>query len=126
MAIYKKQLQKLEEHVQELKQFIEILDEVENSVMTIEREVVAIDESLPKDREIRSIKNHLQRKELNHVLDVLDEAYNLIDQILGPAFEDGENEPKGVALTPEARGYSDNANIEEMLKSFNISGKTLS
>lgn len=126
MAIYKKQLQKLEEHVQELKQFIEILDEVENSVMTIEREVVAIDESLPKDREIRSIKNQLQRKELNHVLDVLDEAYNLIDQILGPAFEDGENEPKGVALTPEARGYSDNTNIEEMLKSFNISGKTLS
>lgn len=126
MAVYKKELQKLEEHVLELKQFIEILEEVENSVMTLEREVVAIDESLPKDREIRSIKNHEQRKELNHVLDVMDEAYNLIDQILGPAFEDGENEPEGMALTPEARGSADNVKIEEMLKNFNISGKTLS
>ena len=123
---YEDKIKILKGHIKELKRIHETLYDIQDLVMDIERDISEIDHSLPSDKEIRAIKGGSQKREINKVLDLLDEAYELTDLILGPVDNPDTESPAGTLFTPEARGnvYSPEArgssdiSIDDILKSF--------
>lgn len=103
---FNKELESLKQKVEELRTIQNVLYDLEDRVMAIEKEINAIDDSLPSDKEIRKMDSR-KRKDINKVLDILDEAYALTDQILGPADNPQTDSPAGTAFSPEARGNSE-------------------
>ena len=74
--------------IADLKRIHEILTQMENTVLAIEQEVTDIDNALPEDAEVHAMPDGNEKKQILQLFDLNDEAYDLIDEILGPPEED--------------------------------------
>lgn len=74
--------------IADLKRIHEILTQMENTVLAIEQEVTDIDNALPEDAEVHAMPDGNEKKQLLQLFDLNDEAYDLIDEILGPPEEE--------------------------------------
>ena len=100
---YTKEIKRVQKLIADLKRIHEILTQVEDTVLAIEQEVTDIDNALPEDGEVHAMPESNEKKQLLQLFDLNDEAYDLIDEILGP---------------PE-----DDFSVEEMLRQFPASRK---
>ncbi|MBQ3723796.1 MAG: hypothetical protein II851_08830 [Bacteroidales bacterium] len=95
---YNKEIKRVQKLIADLKRIHEILTQVEDTVLAIEQEVTDIDNALPEDAEVHAMPEGNEKKQILQLFDLNDEAYDLIDEILGP---------------PE-----DEFSVEEMLRQF--------
>ena len=85
---YNRQSRRVKSLIDELKNIRDLLDGIENKVLSIEDEIVTIDNSLPDDTEIAAMAEGQDKKKLGELLESLKEAYEVIGDILGPPSED--------------------------------------
>lgn len=101
---YSSELKELDECIDNLKKIRDILYAVEETVLEIEDHVCGIDEKTPH---LEKMQGHISREEkaaYSAVVSKFNEAYALIDEILGPPDDDVTGEPVGTAFSPEAKG----------------------
>ncbi len=99
-----KDIKRVQKLITDLKRVQEILYQVEDTVLSIEQEVTDIDNALPTDEELAAMPDGSEKKQIRELIELNDEAYGLIDDILGPPEEDG-------------------ISVEEMLRQFPASRK---
>ena len=85
---YTKEIKRVQKLIADLKRIHEILTQVEDTVLAIEQEVTDIDNALPEDSEVHAMPESNEKKQLLQLFDLNDEAYDLIDEILGPPEDD--------------------------------------
>ncbi|MBR1576444.1 MAG: hypothetical protein IJ654_08360 [Bacteroidales bacterium] len=85
---YTKDIKRVQKMISDLKRIQEILTQVEDAVLGIEQEVTDIDNALPGDTEFAAMADGPEKQELSRLFDLNDEAYDLIDEILGPPEEE--------------------------------------
>ena len=74
--------------IKRVQKMISDLTQVEDAVLGIEQEVTDIDNALPGDTEFAAMADGPEKQELSRLFDLNDEAYDLIDEILGPPEEE--------------------------------------
>ncbi len=85
---YTKETKRVQKMISDLKRIQEILNQVEDTVLGIEQEVTDIDNALPGDTEFAAMPDGPEKQQLSQLFDLNDEAYDLIDEILGPPEEE--------------------------------------
>ena len=85
---YNSEIKRVRKMIADLKRIHEILTQMENTVLAIEQEVTDIDNALPEDAEVQAMPDGNEKKQILQLFDLNDEAYDLIDEILGPPEED--------------------------------------
>ena len=100
---YNREIKRVQKLIADLKRISEILTQVEDTVLAIEQEVTDIDNALPEDVEVQAMPDGTEKKQILQLFELNDEAYDLIDEILGPPEEE--------------------ISVEEMLRQFPSSSK---
>lgn len=100
---YNSEIKRVKKLIADLKRIHTILTQVEDTVLAIEQEVTDIDNALPEDAEVHAMPESNEKKQLLQLFELNDEAYDLIDEILGPPEEE--------------------FSVEEMLRQFPASRK---
>ena len=90
--------------IEELRKMKDILYQIEDAVCDIEREISRTDGSIPQDKVIDAMPAGAEKEQILHLIDLENEAFGLIDEILGPPDDDITSMPQGKAYSPEARG----------------------
>ena len=85
---YNRQAKKAKALLEELNNIRDLLDGIEHQVLSIEDEIVGMDNSLPADEEIAAMPDGQDKKRLRELLSTIEEAYKVIDDILGPPAEE--------------------------------------
>ena len=85
---YNKEIKRVQKLIADLKRIGEILTQVEDTVLAIEQEVTYIDNALPEDVEVHAMPDGTEKKQILQLFELNDEAYDLIDEILGPPEEE--------------------------------------
>lgn len=101
---YSQKIDAVRSRIDELRRIKEILVEIEDTVYSIEKELSSIDTVLPSDSEIASMPSGEEKAQILHLIDLDNEAFDLIDEILGPPEDAVTGQPEGTAFSPEARG----------------------
>lgn len=112
---YSEQIKILEERIEELEEIKDILLKVDEAVCSIEREVSEVDNIIPNPKRITEIKDLEERKQITHAEALLNEAYAIIDEILGPPEEESDGPERGHAISPEAKGNDDSFSLDNIL-----------
>ena len=101
---HSKEIKRVQTLIADLKRIREILYQVEDTVLAIEQEVTDLDNALPSDPEVQAMPDgSREKKQLLELFDLNNEAFDLIDEILGPPEEE--------------------ISVEEMLRQFPASRK---
>ena len=105
-------IKKLQDSIQRLQQIKEVLYAVEDVALEVERSVSEIDARIPLRENLHEIKDGEQRAQAEHALDLLEETFGLIDEILGPPEDELTGEPV-------ARGSrSSELRLEDFLRNY--------
>lgn len=116
---YADDIKKLQDSIQRLNQIKEVLYAVEDVALEVERNVSEIDARIPLRENLHEIKDGEQRAQAEHALDLLEESFSLIDEILGPPEDELTGEPVGTPMDPVARGsHSSEIRLEDFLRSY--------
>jgi len=115
---YKKEIEILSKDIAQLNEIKEAIADLESRVMTIEKTVCAIDETIPSDAKIDAMAPGPEKEDILHALSLAKEAYDLIDEILGPPQQPGDAAMEDLAIMPQARG-NDAISLEAALRKFN-------
>lgn len=91
---------------------------LQEAALDIEKELCDIDASLPLREELDSMADKKEKACLEKALDLLEQSFNLIDELLGPPQDELTGEPEGTAFSPEARGSSDTFSVDDLLNMF--------
>ena len=89
---YRKKIKAAQNRIGELKQIIDTLHQMEDYVYEVEKEISRIDQSLPSESELEKLADGQEKEQILHLIDLLKECYELIDEILGPPEEEEQNE----------------------------------
>ena len=112
-------IKKLQDSIQRLQQIKEVLYAVEDVALEVERSVSEIDARIPLRENLHEIKDGGQRAQAEHALDLLEETFGLIDEILGPPEDELTGEPVGTPMDPVARGSrSSELRLEDFLRNY--------
>lgn len=111
---FTKQLSSIRERVAELQQIRDVLVQIEDTVCAIEKEVSDIDSKLPSDDEIGTMPEGKEKDDLLELIELDNEAFRLVDEILGPPEDELTGDPQGTAYSPEARGMK-TISLDEVL-----------
>lgn len=111
---FTKQLSSIRERVAELQQIRDVLVQIEDTVCAIEKEVSDIDSKLPSDDEIDTMPEGKEKEDLIELIELGNEAFRLVDEILGPPEDELTGDPQGTAYSPEARGMK-TISLDEVL-----------
>lgn len=111
---FTKQLSSIRERVAELQQIRDVLVQIEDTVCAIEKEVSDIDSKLPSDDEIDTMPEGKEKEDLIELIELDNEAFRLVDEILGPPEDELTGDPQGTAYSPEARGMK-TISLDEVL-----------
>lgn len=111
---FTKQLSSIRERVAELQQIRDVLVQIEDTVCAIEKEVSDIDSKLPSDDEIDTMPEGKEKEDLLELIELDNEAFRLVDEILGPPEDELTGDPQGTAYSPEARGMK-TISLDEVL-----------
>ena len=71
------------------------LEMIQGIVYDMEKDLTSIDQELPSEEEIHAMPEGKEKEQLNHLSELLQEAFNLLDEILG-APEEEKPEGNGV------------------------------
>ena len=97
---YTKETKRVQKMIADLKRIREILYNVEDTVLAIEQEVTDIDNALPTDEELYAMPESSAKKQVQELIRLNDEAYDLIDEILGPPEDE-----QGISVEEMLRQY---------------------
>ena len=121
---YAEDIKTLQESIKRLNEVKEVLYAVEDVALEVERNVSAIDARIPLRENIAEIKDGEQRSQAEHALDLLEETFALIDEILGPPDDELTGEPVGTPMDPVARGArSSELRLEDFLRNYKPGAK---
>ena len=116
---YSDDIKKLQDSIQRLNQIKEVLYAVEDVALEVERSVSEIDARIPLRENLHEIKDGEERAQAEHALDLLEETFGLIDEILGPPEDELTGEPVGTPMDPVARGSrSSELRLEDFLRNY--------
>ncbi|MDO5000064.1 MAG: hypothetical protein Q4E27_07455 [Bacteroidales bacterium] len=102
----------------------EVLYAVEDVALDVERRVSEIDARIPLREDLGQIKDAEQRALAEHAMDLLEETFGLIDEILGPPEDEMTGEPVGTPMDPVARGsHPSEIRLEDFLRNYKPGGK---
>ncbi|MCR5071131.1 MAG: hypothetical protein K6A62_04310 [Bacteroidales bacterium] len=114
----------LQESIKRLQEVKEVLYAVEDLTLEVERSTSEIDARVPLREDLPQIQDGEQRAQVEHALDLLEEAFGLIDEILGPPEDEVTGEPVGTPMDPVARGSrSSELRLEDFLSNYKPGGK---
>ena len=116
---YTDDIKKLQESIKRLNQIKEVLYAVEDVALEVERGVSEIDARIPLRENLSKIKDGEERAQAEHALDLLEETFALIDEILGPPEDELTGEPVGTPMDPVARGsHASELRLEDFLRNY--------
>ena len=125
MKGYSDDIKKLQESIKRLNQIKEVLYAVEDVALEVERGVSEIDARIPLRENLSKIKDGEERAQAEHALDLLEETFALIDEILGPPEDELTGEPVGTPMDPVARGsHASELRLEDFLRNYKPGNKT--
>lgn len=119
---YELKIKLVKDFIEELKQIKELLIQVENEVCMVEKDISDIDSALPSDKDIAAMPAGVEKEQIQHLIDLNNQAFNIIDEILGPPEDEMTGEPEGTRFSPEARGNSD-ISLDAILANMKAGGK---
>lgn len=119
---YEQKIKLVQDFIEELRQIKELLFQVENEVCLIEKDVSGLDAALPPDKDIAKMPAGAEKEQILHLIDLNNQAFNLIDEILGPPEDEITGELEGTKFSPEARG-SGEISLDAILSSMKPGGK---
>lgn len=121
---YSDDIKTLQDSIKRLQEIKEVLYAVEDVALEVERTVSEIDARVPLREDIARIGDGEQRAQAEHALDLLEETFGLIDEILGPPDDELTGEPVGTPMDPVARGaHSSELRLEDFLRNYKPGGK---
>ena len=121
---YTDDIKTLQDSIKRLQEIKEVLYAVEEVALDVERGVSEIDARIPLREELYKIKDDEQRAQAEHALDLLDQTFALIDEILGPPEDEMTGEPVGTPMDPVARGSRPSEiRLEDFLRNYKPGGK---
>jgi hypothetical protein len=121
---YSDDIKTLQESIKRLQEIREVLYAAEDVALEVERSVSEIDARIPLREDLLRIRDGEQRAQAEHVLDLLEETFGLIDEILGPPEDELTGEPVGTPMDPVARGSrSSELRLEDFLRSYKPGSK---
>ena len=114
----------LQDSIKRLQEIKEVLYAVEEVALDVERGVSEIDARIPLREELGKIADREERARTEHALDLLDQTFALIDEILGPPEDEMTGEPVGTPMDPVARGSRPSElRLEDFLRNYKPGGK---
>ena len=121
---YADDIKTLQDSIKRLQEIKEVLYAVEEVALDVERGVSEIDARIPLREELYKIQDGEQRAQAEHALDLLDQTFALIDEILGPPEDEMTGEPVGTPMDPVARGSRPSElRLEDVLRNYKPGGK---
>ena len=121
---YTDDIKTLQDSIKRLQEIKEVLYAGEEVALDVERGVSEIDARIPLREELYKIKDGEQRAQAEHALDLLDQTFALIDEILGPPEDEMTGEPVGTPMDPVARGARPSElRLEDFLRNYKPGGK---
>ena len=122
---YSDDIKTLQDSIKRLNEIKEVLYAVEDVALEVERKVSDIDARIPLRENISQIQDQTQRAQAEHALDLLEETFALIDEILGPPEDEMTGEPVGTPMDPVARGSRPSElRLEDFLRNYKPGSKT--
>ena len=119
---YGQKIKLVQDFIEELKQIKEVLFQIENEVCLVEKEISDLDAALPSDKDIAKMPSGVEKERILHLIDLNSQAFNMIDEILGPPEDEMTGEPEGTKFSPEARG-SGEISLDAILANIKPGGK---
>ncbi len=114
----------LQDSIKRLQEIKEVLYAVEEVALDVERGVSEIDARIPLREELGKIADREERARTEHALDLLDQTFALIDEILGPPEDEMTGEPVGTPMDPVARGSRPSElRLEDFLRNYKPGSK---
>lgn len=95
MKGYNRKVSRVRADIKDLKAMVEHLEMIQGIVCDMEKELSAIDQELPSEEAINAMPEGKEKEQITHLCELLQEAFNLIDEILG-APEEEKPEGNGV------------------------------
>ena len=89
MKPYSSEIKSVKTWLEELSRIRELMEDLQNGVVAIENDLNALDAALPGDAEIAAMPEGSAKSQLVKLLNLLNEAYQEVDDMLG-APEDGQ------------------------------------
>lgn len=121
---YADDIRHLQESIKRLQEIKEVLYAAEDVALEVERGISEIDARLPRREDLPRIADGEQRAQADHALDLLEESFTLIDEILGPPDDELTGEPVGTPMDPVARGaQSSELRLEDFLRNYRPDSK---
>ena len=121
---YADDIKTLQDSIKRLQEIKEVLYAVEDVELDVEKGVSDIDARLPMREDLGKLADKEQRAQAEHALDLLDQAFALIDEILGPPEDELTGEPVGTPMDPVARGARPSEiRLEDFLRNYKPGGK---
>ena len=121
---YADDIKTLHDSIKRLQEIKEVLYDVEDVALDVEKGVSDIDARLPMREDLGKLADKEQRAQAEHALDLLDQAFALIDEILGPPEDELTGEPVGTPMDPVARGARPSEiRLEDFLRNYKPGGK---
>ena len=121
---YAEDIKTLQESIRRLQEIKDVLYAVEEVALEVERGVSEIDAHIPLRETLGEIKDGEQRAQAEHALDLLEETFALIDEILGPPEDELTGEPVGTPMDPVARGsHASELRLEDFLRNYKPGSK---
>ena len=121
---YADDIKTLQDSIKRLQEIKEVLYAVEDVALDVEKGVSGIDARLPMREDLGKLADKEQRAQAEHALDLLDQAFALIDEILGPPEDELTGEPVGTPMDPVARGARPSEiRLEDFLRNYKPGGK---
>ena len=116
---YSDDIKTLQDSIKRLQEIKEVLYAVEDVALEVERSVSEIDARIPLRENVSQIKDGTERAQAEHALDLLEETFALIDEILGPPEDELTGEPVGTPMDPVARGSRPSElRLEDFLRNY--------
>ena len=117
MKPYSKEIKNVRSWLEELSKVRELMEDLQDGVVAIENELNRLDASLPGDAEIAAMPDSPSKQQLLKLLDLLNEAYNEVDDLVGAPEDELTGQPLGTAFSPEARGNSaSDLSLDELMR----------
>ena len=121
---YSDDIKTLQDSIKRLQEIKEVLYAVEDVALDVERRVSEIDARIPLREDLGQIKDAEQRALAEHAMDLLEETFGLIDEILGPPEDEVTGEPVGTPMDPVARGARPSElRLEDFLRNYKPGSK---
>ncbi len=117
MKPYSSEIKRVKTWLEELSRIRELMEDLQNGVVAIENDLNALDAALPGDAEIAAMPEGSAKSQLVKLLNLLNEAYQEVDDMLGAPEDELTGQPVGTAFSPEARGNSgSDLSLDELMR----------